>query len=80
MPRNTRTAQEVADANLHEAIADIAYAAGHDKYYGGDSRQDMANFVDWAKEFCAIHATTDWAEVEYMDTIDAFIATKIGKE
>lgn len=64
---------------LLEAVADIAYIAGHKKYYSGDSRQDMAAFISWAKEFEKIHHSTDWDQEDYMLAIEAFAESKLKK-
>lgn len=37
--------------SLCEAVADIAFLAGDYKYYSGDSREDIASFIQWGKEF-----------------------------
>jgi hypothetical protein len=41
-----------------------------------DSRGRLDTLIDWANEFNARHAATDWAEVEYLDTIIDFYAEK----
>lgn len=57
---------------LLETIADIAYHFGQKGYYSGDSRADNANFIWWAKEFENSHKDTDWDNVDYMLTIEAY--------
>lgn len=64
--------------SLCEAVADIAYIAGHDKYYGGDSREDTANFIEWAKEFERIHEGEEWIDKDYIDEITKFAHEKMG--
>ncbi len=67
--------------SLCEAVADIAYIAGVKGYYGGDSRQDVADFISWAKEFEYINRGVEWGvEKEYLDEIDAFTDKKTTKE
>lgn len=40
-----------ASVRLLETVADIAWLAGAKKYHGGDSREDISRFIEWAKEF-----------------------------
>lgn len=54
-----------------ESLADIAYSAGINRYYSGDSRADMNNFIHWAKEFEDVNKDTDWHEEDYMLAIEA---------
>lgn len=66
--------------SLCEAVADIAYAAGVKKYYGGDSRADIAQFISWAEEFEKKHKGVEWGvgdAPDYIDTIDAFLESKL---
>lgn len=67
----------VEDVKLFEAIADIAFLAGQRGFHSGDSRQDIFEFVKWAKEFEAIHEETNWDEVDYEESIEAFAASKL---
>lgn len=67
----------VEDVKLFEAIADIAFMAGQKGFFSGDSREDIAEFVKWAKEFEAIHEETNWDEVDYTHSIEAFTAHKL---
>jgi len=62
---------------LCEALADIAYLAGRESYYGGDSREDVANFIKWAQEFEAKHKDNDWEGGDYIETIETFAAKKM---
>ena len=65
---------------LLEALADISYIAGTEKFYGGDSREDIANFIDWAKEFEALHMETKWGfDLDYIETITSFAMEKISQ-
>lgn len=69
--------------SLMEAVADIAQQAGHAGYYGGDSRQDIADFIEWAKEFEAKWQGHKWGEdegPEYIEAIDEFCVEKMGIE
>lgn len=66
--------------SLCEAVADIAYLAGKEKYYTGDSRADMANFIEWAKEFEQINEGVEWgvtSELDYIDAITDFAYRKM---
>lgn len=67
----------IEDNRLLEALADIAYLAGQKGFFSGDSRNDIAEFIVWAKEFEEVHDETDWDEVDYMDTIEAFTLNKL---
>jgi hypothetical protein len=65
------------NTKLLESLADIAYNAGVNRYYSGDSRADMHNFIHWAKEFEAINKDTDWDEENYMLAIEDFASAKL---
>jgi hypothetical protein len=67
----------IEDNRLLEALADIAYLAGQKGFFSGDSRNDIAEFIIWAKEFEEIHDETDWDEVDYIETIEAFTLNKL---
>jgi hypothetical protein len=68
----------MSNYNLLEALADIAYIAGNLKYYGGDSRGDIATFIELAKEFEKIHKKTEWGvDEDYIDAITAFAERKL---
>ncbi|MXN92699.1 hypothetical protein GR160_15830 [Flavobacterium sp. Sd200] len=67
----------IQDNRLFEALADIAYLAGQKGFFSGNSRNDIAEFIVWAKEFEAIHDETDWDEIDYIDTIEAFTLNKL---
>ncbi len=65
---------------LLEAVADIAYIAGAEKYTSGNSRADISDFILWAKEFDHINRKVEWGITEgadYMEAIEAFTLTKI---
>lgn len=67
----------IEDNKLFESIADIAFMAGQRGFCSGDSRSDVAEFIKWGKEFEDIHEDTDWDEVDYVETIEAFMNTKL---
>ena len=62
---------------LLETAADIAYYAGYNKFYSGNSRSDIKDFICWAKEFEQFHRDTDWDKLDYMLTIDAYTEDKL---
>lgn len=59
-----------------EIISDIAYFAGADHIYSGDSRADMVMFVEWSEEFLELHSETDWEKEDYMLLIMDFSERK----
>lgn len=63
---------------LLETVADIAYYAGQKGYYSGNSREDILNFIWWAKEFDNFHRDTDWNATDYMLTIERYSEDKIA--
>lgn len=65
---------------LCEALADIAYMAGQKKYYSGNSRADIADFISWAEQFEKINKNVIWGEdgnPDYMEAIEEFTNMKI---
>jgi hypothetical protein len=68
---------ENMDDKLLETVSDISYYAGQKRYYSGNSREDVTNFIWWAKEFEKIHRDTDWDKTDYMLTIEVFTVDKI---
>lgn len=66
------------DGKLLETVSDISYYAGQKRYYSGNSREGIANFIWWAKEFEKIHRDTDWNKTDYMLTIEVFTIDKIN--
>jgi transcriptional regulator with XRE-family HTH domain len=64
---------------LHEAIADISYIAGYRRYYSGDSRIDITDFINWANEFEDINKFEDWSNRDYMLEIELFADQKINE-
>ena len=67
----------IEDNKLLEALADIAYLAGQKGFFSGDSRNDINEFITWAKEFEAVHEDTNWDEVDYLTSIEAFTNNKL---
>ncbi len=41
--------------SLCEAVADISYTAAKENYRTNDSREMIAQFIEWAKEFEYLH-------------------------
>ena len=67
---------------LMECVADIAFMAGAHDYYGGDSRQDISNFIQWAIEFESkrienADGSVTYDGKEYMDAINDFVNVKL---
>lgn len=61
-----------------EALSDISYIAGENKYHSGNSRQDVADFIEWAIEFEEINKNVEWdVDKDYIDTIIEFASLKI---
>lgn len=65
------------DNKLLEAVADISYYAGQKGYFSGNSREDILNFIWWAKEFQHFHKDTDWNSTDYILMIEAFAQDKL---
>ena len=65
-----------ATYGLCEAVSDLTTLFMAQPQLPANSRDTCALVVDWAEEFDRKHAETDWAEVEYLDTIDRFFADK----
>lgn len=63
--------------SLLETLADIAYTAGTEKYYHGDSREGISEFIEWALEFERIHKDTDWDSGDYIETVENFALAKM---
>ena len=57
---------------LLEALADISYLAGESKFFSGDSRADVSEFIWWAAEFEKANKQTNWDEQEYILAIQRF--------
>lgn len=65
---------------LCEAVADVAYHAGLCNYYGGDSREDIADYISVAKMFLALHKGNDWRMGDYIELIADFAALFFDRE
>lgn len=64
-----------------EAIADIAYEAGAQRFCPtGNSRDTIDIIIGWANEFTRKHQNTNWNEVEYLDTIYEFTDQKLKEQ
>jgi hypothetical protein len=66
--------------SLCEAVADISYLAGEHKYYSGNSRQDIGDFIQWAFEFEKINNGVKWgidSNIDYIDAITSFAENKM---
>lgn len=62
---------------LTETVADISFIAGEMKYFSGNSREDVSNFILWANQFQKENSNTNWHEVDYRLTIEKFTIQKI---
>ncbi|MGB4848382.1 MAG: hypothetical protein WBP41_10720 [Saprospiraceae bacterium] len=62
---------------LLETVSDISYIAGENKYFSGNSRADVSTFIFWAKEFQKENLKTNWHEVDYISSIEAFTENKL---
>jgi hypothetical protein len=61
---------------LCEAVSDLTSLFMTQAKLPANSRDTCSFIIDWAEEFDRRHAETDWAEVEYLETIDAFFSEK----
>ena len=61
---------------LCEAVADIAFLAGENRFYTGDSRADMRMFISWAEEFETLHPANE-GDDDYIGKIERFTGEKI---
>jgi len=64
---------------LLETVADISNMAGCKKYYSGNSRFDISEYIVWAKEFEKIHRNTDWNDEDYLLAIEKYANEKIKR-
>lgn len=64
--------------SLCQAVANIAYTAGAREFYV-HLEQDIENIILWAQEFQKLHEATDWAEIDYFETIESFANNKIAQ-
>ncbi len=81
--------RELANSRNHEklygfceVLADISGAIfaefAEGKLRMPNSRDRVARAIEWATEFHDHHRKTDWSEVEYLDTVDEFIESKLN--
>jgi len=69
------------ETRLLEAVADIAFLAGAQRYRSGDSRKDVSQFIAWAREFETRREVSDDGEEtyngeNYMIAIEEFSVSK----
>jgi hypothetical protein len=64
---------------LLEILADISFIAGENNYFTGDSRNDVSQFILWAKKFQTLHSKTNWDEVNYLLTIQEYTLKMINQ-
>jgi hypothetical protein len=72
---------------LLETISDISFLAGAIRYHSGDSREDIQQFIAWAKEFEAgrkmIVMGSEKVEryngMDYLSAIEAFAYSKLNQ-
>ena len=62
---------------LLETVADISFIAGENKFFTGNSREDVSAFIHWASEFQKENSITNWNEVDYILSIEDFTLKKI---
>ena len=67
----------MSSRKLLESVADISYIAGNSRYYSGNSREDISEFIYWANEFEKKHKHTDWEYEDYMTEIINYTDTKL---
>lgn len=63
---------------LLETVADIAYQSAQLKFYSGDSRADVSEFIRWAIQFEKLNLNTDWNENDYILSIEKFTMEKVA--
>jgi len=74
-----------SEVRLLEAVADIAFLAGAQRYHSGDSREDVAQFIAWAREFEPRREVSDDGEEtydgeDYMTAIEEFSVSKFKEK
>lgn len=62
-----------------ESVADISYLAGEQKFFSGNSRSDVSEFILWARIFHEIHKETDWNQIDYIETIQDFANVNLSR-
>lgn len=73
------------ETRLLEAVADIAFLAGAQRYHSGDSREDVSQFIAWAREFETRREVSDDGEEtyngeNYMIAIEEFSVSKFREK
>lgn len=73
------------EVRLLEAVADIAFLAGAQRYHSGDSREDVAQFIAWAREFEPRREVSTAGEEtydgqDYMTAIEEFSVSKFKEK
>jgi hypothetical protein len=53
------------NTEITRSPADISYIAGEMKYFSGNSRADVLEFIYLAKDFQKSHSKTNWNEIDY---------------
>jgi len=61
------------DDDFLEALADIAYLAGRAHYHSGNSRDDVENFIAWAREF----ERSGYDRDDYLSEVHKFTEAKL---
>ena len=61
---------------LCEAVSDLTSLFMAQDKLPANSRDTCSLIINWAEEFDRRHAETDWAEVEYLETINRFFSEK----
>ena len=64
---------------LLEAVADISYIAGCNQYYSGNSRIDISDYINWAKDFELLHKDNNWDFEDYMLALEKFANEKLAQ-
>jgi hypothetical protein len=76
------------ERRLLEAVADIGFLAGACRYHSGDSRQDVADFIQWAQIFESKRKMVKdgfgekretYLGTEYLTAIEAFTMQRLEK-
>ncbi len=62
--------------DLCEVVSDLTAQFVTQPQLPANSRDVCMLVIAWAEEFSSRHQGTDWNEVEYLETIDAFFSEK----
>lgn len=62
--------------DLCETVSDLTSLFVTHATLPANSRDVCLLVIEWAEEFMNRHASTEWDEVDYLETIDAFFAAK----